>query len=211
MDCILIPVKRLDRAKIRLSKRLTPAERRRLGLAMLEDVLRSTEKWPHRLLVTEDPEAEAVGIAYGCEPVPDPCQGLNAAILAGSQRAIEIGATSLLVLPSDVPLVSPADVAELFGRTEQVVVVASADGGTNALLRRPPGAIAPAFGSASARRHVDMGVQAGLETAWLEMESLRLDIDRLTDLVVLRDATSTCDSVRLARKLLNKSLEAATE
>lgn len=211
MDCILIPVKRLDRAKIRLSERLTPADRRRLGLAMLADVLRSTEKWPLRLLVTDDPEAEAVGIAFGCEPVPDPCQGLNAAIIAGSQRAVEMGATSLLVLPSDVPLVSPADVAELFGRPEQVVIVASADGGTNALLRRPPGAIAPAFGSASARRHFEMGAQAGLETARLELNSLRLDIDRLADLVLLRDATSTCDSVRLARQLLNGSLESAPE
>lgn len=202
MDCILIPVKRLDRAKLRLSRRLTPQDRRRLGLAMLADVLRATEKWPQRLVVTDDPDAEAVGIAFGCDLVCDPSTGLNGAILAGSQRAVDAGATSLLVLPSDVPLVSSDDVAELFGRPEQVVVVASSDGGTNALMCRPPHAIAPTFGPASARRHLRLAAEAGLSAVRLDLESLRLDIDRFTDLVELQHAGYPRDSVRLARRLL---------
>ncbi|MBW3591649.1 MAG: 2-phospho-L-lactate guanylyltransferase [Actinobacteria bacterium] len=207
MDCILIPVKRFDRAKLRLSQRLTPADRRRLGLAMLADVLRSTEKWPHRLVVTEDPDAEAVGVSFGCDLVRDPRKGLNSAIVAGSQRAAEMGATSLLVLPADVPLVSSDDIAELFGRPEQVVVVASGDGGTNALMRRPPHAIPPAFGPASARRHLDLADQAGLETARMELSSLLLDIDRYADLAALKDAVPALESVRLARRLLDQTLE----
>ena len=39
LESILIPVKRLDQAKLRLSQRLAPPDRRRLGLAMLADVL----------------------------------------------------------------------------------------------------------------------------------------------------------------------------
>lgn len=207
MDCILIPVKRLDRAKLRLSRRLTPDDRRRLGLAMLADVLRAAEKWPHRLLVTEDPDAEALGLASGCDLVCDPRRGLNAALVAGSQRAVELGATSLLILPSDVPLVGADDIAELFGRPEQVVVVASADGGTNALLRRPPNGIAPSFGPASARRHLDTAARAGLETAEIQLDSLRLDIDRRADLTTLGDAALPRESVRLARRLLERSLD----
>lgn len=207
MDCILIPVKRFDRAKLRLSQRLTPAARRRLGLAMLADVLRSTEKWPHRLVVTDDPDAEALSASFGCELVPDPGKGLNPAIVAGSHRAAETGAASLLVLPADVPLVSSDDVAELFGRPEQVVVVASGDGGTNALMRRPPHAIAPAFGPASARRHLDLAYRAGLETARMELRSLHLDIDRFADLAALKDAMPALESVQLARRLLDQNLE----
>lgn len=207
MDCILIPVKRLDRAKLRLSRRLTPDDRRRLGLAMLADVLRAAEKWSHRLLVTEDPDAEAVGIASGCDLVRDPRLGLNAAIAAGTHRAVELGATSLLILPSDVPLVSADDIAELFGRPEQVVVVSSADGGTNALLRRPPHAIAPSFGPASARRHVDTAARAGLETAEIQLESLQLDVDRCADLDALSKAAQPRESVRLARHLLERNLD----
>lgn len=202
MDAILIPVKRLDRAKLRLSARLAADDRRRLGLAMLADVLRATDQWPHRLMVTEDPDAEAVGLAFGCDLVREPRKGLNSAILAGSQRAVAMGATTLLVLPSDVPLVSTDDVVELFGRPEQVVVVPSADGGTNALMRRPPHAIAPAFGPASARRHLDLAARAGLEAARVDVASLALDIDRFTDLVRLLDSASVRPSVRLARRLL---------
>ncbi|MEX2587773.1 MAG: 2-phospho-L-lactate guanylyltransferase [Actinomycetota bacterium] len=207
MDCILIPVKRLDHAQLRLSRLLTRADRRRLGLAMLADVLRSTEKWPRRLLVTEDPDAEAVGIAFGCDLVSDPRAGLNSAIAAGTQYAVEMGARTLLVLPSDVPLVDADDVAELFGRPEQVVVVASADGGTNALMRRPPGAIAPAFGPASARRHIDAASRAGLAATQIELGSLHLDIDRYSDLSALKDAVQPRDSVQLARKLLAPHIE----
>lgn len=202
MDCILIPVKRLDRAKLRLSRRLSPADRRRLGLAMLADVLRSTAQWPHRIVVTDDPDAEALGITSGCDLVPDPCNGLNNAIDTGSQRAVALGASSLLVLPSDVPLANPGDIAEIFGRPEQVVVVASADGGTNALLRRPANAISPAFGPASAHRHEKLARQSGLSFARLEVPSLELDIDRFADLYRLERSAGDRESVRLATQLI---------
>lgn len=202
MESILIPVKRLDQAKLRLSQRLDPHDRRRLGLAMLADVLRATDKWAHRLIVTSDQDAEAVGLAFGCALVADPGDGLNAAVSGGTAAAVAGGATTLLVLPSDVPMVTSDDVTALFSCPEDVVVALSGDGGTNALLRRPPGALEPSFGPGSAALHHSRALDAGLSCRSVEMSSLVLDIDQYGDLVTLSGLANLRESVRLARELL---------
>jgi 2-phospho-L-lactate guanylyltransferase len=202
LESILIPVKRLDQAKLRLSQRLAPPDRRRLGLAMLADVLRATEKWSHRLVVTNDPDAEAVGLAFGCALVSDPGEGLNAAVTAGTAAAVAGGSSTLLVLPSDVPMVTSDDVNALFSYPEQVVVAPSGDGGTNALIRRPPGVMAPSFGPGSAGLHTLRAQEAGLTCRSVELSSLVLDIDHYRDLVTLGGLENLRESVRLARELL---------
>ncbi len=195
-------MKRLDQAKLRLSQRLAPPDRRRLGLAMLADVLRATEKWTHRLIVTSDQDAEAVGLAFGCSLVADPGLGLNAAVVAGTDAAVSAGSSTLLVLPSDVPMVTSDDITALFGSPENVVVAPSRDGGTNALLRRPPQAVEPCFGPFSAESHRRGALEAGLTCRLVEMSSLVLDIDRYRDLVTLGGLANLRESVRLARELL---------
>lgn len=202
MESILIPVKRLDQAKLRLSRRLAPPDRRRLGLAMLADVLRATEKWAHRLVVTSDQDAEAVGLAFGCALVYDPGDGLNAAVAAGTEAAVSAGSTTLLVLPSDVPMVTSDDVTGIFACPENVVVAPSGDGGTNALLRRPPAVVEPSFGPSSADSHRRKALAAGVNYRSAEMSSLILDIDRYRDLVTLGSLANLRESVRLARELL---------
>jgi 2-phospho-L-lactate/phosphoenolpyruvate guanylyltransferase len=202
LETILIPVKRLDQAKLRLSEKLRPGDRRRLGLAMLADVLRATEKWQSRLIVTADPDAEAVGLAFGCSLVEDPGSGLNAALEAGTRAALEAGAASLLILPSDVPMASADDVTSLFAYQEQVVIAPSQDGGTNALLRRPPAAIALRFGPRSAEAHRRAAEEGFLSCRTVELSSLLLDIDRYADLVQLGRLPNARDSVRLASELV---------
>ena len=49
---------------------------------------------------------------------------------AGTEAATAAGTTTLLILPSDVPMVSPDDVNYLFSCSEEVVVAPSGDGGT---------------------------------------------------------------------------------
>jgi 2-phospho-L-lactate/phosphoenolpyruvate guanylyltransferase len=169
---------------------------------MLADVLRATDKWSHRMIVTSDQDAEAVGLAFGCELVADPGEGLNAAVAAGTRSALSGGATTLLVLPSDVPMVTSDDVTALFACPEDVVIAPSPDGGTNALLRRPPETIGPCFGPGSAELHRTRAQESGLECRLVEMSSLVLDIDRYGDLVTLGGLANLRESVRLARELL---------
>src|SRR5438094_953320 len=110
-ETILVPAKELVRAKSRLGAWLDASGRRELAVAMLGDVLQATAAWPSRFVVTADPLLAEDAAGSGCLPLPDPGGGLNAALRAGTGWAAEAGATKLLVLPSDVPLVQEADVA----------------------------------------------------------------------------------------------------
>jgi 2-phospho-L-lactate guanylyltransferase len=202
VDSILIPVKRLDRAKLRLASSLFPEDRRRLGLAMLADVLRATEDWPSRFIVTSDTEAEALSLAFGCSLIPDLGGGLNQAIGHGTAAAVRAGSQKLLVLAADLPLVRREDIAAMFAMEEQVVIVPSGDGGTNAILRWPPAVIASRFGPRSAAAHQALGRAAGVPTRTVSFPSLHLDIDRYADLVSLGQLDSPRESVMLARALL---------
>ncbi|MGH2687519.1 MAG: 2-phospho-L-lactate guanylyltransferase, partial [Actinomycetota bacterium] len=105
-DAILVPAKDLAAAKSRLGACLRPADRRALVLAMLADVLRATAAWADRYVVTDDAVLAETAAGLGCLPLQDPGAGLNAALRAGTAWASANGATRLLVLPSDVPLVS---------------------------------------------------------------------------------------------------------
>ncbi|MGH2767447.1 MAG: 2-phospho-L-lactate guanylyltransferase [Actinomycetota bacterium] len=209
MEAILIPVKGGESAKLRLAEGLDPAGRRRLRLAMLADVLRATDGWALRLLATSDPDAEEVGRHCGCLLVPDPGAGLNAAIAAATARAVGYGVTDLLVLASDVPLVSSADPLAIFCTEADVVVALSDDGGTTALLRRPPAAIPPCFGPGSAEAHVAAARRAGLAVECLRLDSLALDVDDLADLVRLAGHPQARESVRVARELVGGALNRA--
>lgn len=201
MESILIPVKRFEEAKRRLAARLGAEERRRLGLAMLADVLRATDKWEARWIVTSDRDAEAVGLAFGCRLISDSGMGLNVAIEEGTRRVLGEGADSLLVLPSDVPLVSADDVTILFALDVPVAICPSGNGGTNALLRRPPDAISASFGPGSAVAHASAAAAKGLDVRTLNLPSLVLDIDEHQDLQSLAGTESERESVRVARAL----------
>ena len=68
-----------------------------------------------------------------------------------------------------------------------VVIVPDRHGtGTNALLLRPPTAIAPAFGPGSRERHQSAAEAAGVDHAVVRLPSLELDVDTPEDLAALR-------------------------
>jgi 2-phospho-L-lactate guanylyltransferase len=199
MDGILIPVKRLHEAKARLARILQAPARRQLGLAMFSDVLRATAYWKTRIVVTSDPDAKEVSNRFGCTLVEDPGAGLNGAILRGTEHAAEAGIDSLLVLASDVPLVTHDEVTALFETSEDVVVARSTDGGTNALLRRPCDAIGPSFGRHSAAAHEAAARHSGRSFRMHTSQRLAFDVDNPSDLGVLASRSEDLESVRVAR------------
>lgn len=202
MEAILIPVKRLSEAKERLAGVLDPPARRRLALAMLGDVLGAAGGWPLRAVVTSDADAASLAIEAGWDVVGDPGTGLNGAVGTGTAALATAGATALLVLPFDVPLVTAGELAALFGSEAEVVVARSDDGGTTGLLRRPPEAIAPSFGPGSADAHARAAAAAGIRFASLRLPGLRLDVDDAGDLRRLAASPARNPSVRLAQELL---------
>ena len=114
MQYALVPVKDLTQAKERLSPLLSPAERYALAAAMLDDVLgalRQTSALERIALVTRDPHALSLAAQWGFEVVEEePGGDLTAAVESGVKVCRERGASSLAVIPGDIPLLRAEDV-----------------------------------------------------------------------------------------------------
>lgn len=188
MHACLVPVKELAHAKERLAPLLDRADRRRLVLAMLADVLdaaKASDALDLTAVVSRDDEALAAARHAGALPFeePDGLWGLNAA-LEFARLQIQ-NADRLLVLPCDVPLLAPAEVASLLdavARAPAVALVPSSNGGTNALAISPADLIPFRFGRRSASAHEQEALRAGANFRRLDLPRLALDIDTPADL-----------------------------
>src|SRR5687768_16850414 len=150
MRVVAVPVKSLERAKGRLAGALTPLERAALTLAMLEDVLDACLAQPgwHTWVVSPDEAVLEVSARRRARPVVEEEPGLLSAVRQVEEEAD--GADALALVLGDLPLLT----AEALGGALQtlgpvVAVPSESDGGTNVLLRRPPGVIQARFGRAS--------------------------------------------------------------
>ncbi len=94
-----------------------------------------------------------------------------------------MGATTVLLVPIDVPLVTPDDFGRLAASARPgLIVVPSADGtGTNALVRTPPDVIESRFGPGSFRAHMDQARAKGIFAEALRLPGLMFDIDTRDD------------------------------
>ncbi|HEV7882016.1 MAG TPA: 2-phospho-L-lactate guanylyltransferase [Solirubrobacteraceae bacterium] len=191
----VLPVKRFVDAKARLGDELSGGTRRALTEAMVTDVLmalRRTDAVHEVLVVTSEPAAEAIGRGYGAKIVHDNVEaGQSPAAQIGIARAIEGGATRVLLVPGDCPALDPAELTALLERPPEtgLTIVPDRHGsGTNALLLTPPDVIEPAFGPGSRERHERAAVAAGIPWSIEDVPTLALDVDTADDLEALRRA-----------------------
>lgn len=104
-------------------------------------------------IVTSDDEVADWARGAHLQTVRDPGSGLNAAAAAGLESALSSG-SSWLILHSDLPLLTPADIDELATGLEDegAALAPSSDGGTSAI--GASGAFAFSFGVGSFHRHL---------------------------------------------------------
>jgi 2-phospho-L-lactate guanylyltransferase len=199
----LVPIRGLESAKTRLGEDLGPEERVELVTGLLRRTLvatRDARSIAGTIVVTMDPEAAGIAKELRAVGLVERAPGLNAAIEAARSVAVARGASAVLVLPADLPSVSPTAIDELVetaarsvARGSLVAIVPDRHGlGTNALLVSPPGAIDPAFGEASRAAHAAQATAAGAD--WIELDGpLSLDLDTPADLL---EAESAIGSLR---------------
>lgn len=175
MRVAVVPMKSMDLAKSRLSGMLDAGGRNALARQMLE----------HVLATLREAGIDSVRIASGDEGKGD----LNADVAAAARRVQEEGATELLLVMADLPYLSAADVTAMIdaGRKSAVVIAEAKDGGTNALLLRPPTVLQFAFatGRPSAAFHADHARKGGIEPVFVRRPGLARDIDTPDDLKAL--------------------------
>jgi 2-phospho-L-lactate guanylyltransferase len=185
---VIIPVKKTDRAKSRLSKYLPDEIRKQFCLAMFEDVIKtvkSTDRVQEVIVVSNDHFVPQLVEKFRAVLLLEKTHGLNGNISEAINLCVEMGATSTLVLPADIPLIAVEDLEEIYslGERASMVVAASRDGrGTNALLLKPP-KISPTFyGPFSFQKHIQEATKLGIKFLCYNSLRIALDIDTINDL-----------------------------
>ena len=197
----VIPVGALDGAKSRLGAVLDAEERHDLALRLAEDTIRSAVATPdiaETLVITPDDTVRAVAMAAGARPLLQRSRGLNAGLREARAEALAGGATAMLILPIDLPRVSPAALSVLLDTLRDdagplVALVPDRHGrGTNALLLAPPDVIDVCFGGDSHAAHAAAAADVGAR--FIDLDGpLTYDLDTPDDLLL--DQTQTPESV----------------
>ena len=187
----IVPIKRFDRAKSRLSASAAAAHRPALAKAMLADVLLGLgeSRLVDRIVVVSgEPAAREIAIGAGAEHLDDPDDaGHSEAAAIGVADAISHGAECVALLPGDCPLVDSVELdRELGAQAPGVAVIPDRHGtGTNGLILSPPDIISPAFGPGSRDRHLELARAAGARCRTATIPSMALDLDTGDDLRML--------------------------
>ena len=179
----LVPIKPRALCKTRLASVLSPARRIALVRTLLDHVLatlRATAAIDHIALVS----AERDCVADDVRLLLDHGNDLNSSLESGVARAIAAGATTVLILPADLPLLTVGDVEQLLGGARRAGIALAPDRherGTNAVCMTLPARLELEFGEDSFRRHRRQAAGRGTEAACVRSESLGFDVDTVAD------------------------------
>lgn len=190
-DFAIIPVKGLIDSKSRLARSLSPQDKKKLIIALLDDVLAAvieSQLFSRILVVSPDPNVEKEANLPPRTFLHQEGQGLNAGIQQSTLFAMREKASSVAVLLADIPLLEPRDLKELYavgGSAEKVVLAPSMKGGTNVMVREPPNIIAPAYGRWSFSTHLRAAQRAGLDVYSVSNPRLSFDVDTIEDLIAI--------------------------
>lgn len=163
------------------------ADLNRQMLAHTIDTLKAVPDIEHVLVVSRDTGALALARNHGARTIQeDGAPHLNVALTRATFLARAYNTHGVLVLPADLPLITPQDVqAMLDCAYDPPVVVVAPDRrreGTNALLISPAGLIEYEFGPGSFERHCQRALAAGARVEICNLPSLGFDLDWPDDL-----------------------------
>lgn len=187
MSCfIVMAVKAADEGKSRLSEALDADDRKSLNLRMFRhvfEVVRTVVAACNIIVISRSETLLEEARAGGAHGLSENGNELNAALAQASRLAIDLGATSLLTLSSDLPFLEANDVRAMLSVTGDVVIATDRFRiGTNALLIRKPFVMPYRYGGESLAAHKAAAAEAGLSITVLERPGLARDIDTPDDL-----------------------------
>jgi 2-phospho-L-lactate guanylyltransferase len=191
----IVPVKPLRSGKSRLADILTINERIDLNRRLLThtlDTLTAIPEIDQVLVVSRDQGALSLAREHGARTVlENGTPQLNVALARATIVAKNYATRGVLIVPADLPLISPEDIfhmLEMAGNPPVIVVAPDhRHCGTNALLVCPPGLIEYDFGPDSFQRHCEGAIQAGARLEICELPSLALDMDLPEDLEMVSE------------------------
>ena len=191
MIVAIVPVKKLEEAKRRLSRFLSPLERRKLCVAMLFDVLDNLENVTHIkeiYIVTPDEQIEAIVNTHykNVHTIREMGRtNINRALHHAICYLKKYDISRILIIPGDLPLVKTSEIENLIceaGNTSMTIVPDKTCHGTNLLLLNPPSIILPCFGTNSFQAHIKQAHEKGISYKVYSTDYLLWDIDNPSDI-----------------------------
>jgi FO synthase len=178
----LVPIKSRALCKTRLASVLSPRQRLALVRELLQHVLSTLRAAPdieHIALVSSERDgvADDVPLLLGGDD-------LNSSLESGVARAIAAGATTVLIVPADLPLLCVRDVEQLLIGARRAGIALAPDRherGTNAVCMMLPARLQLQFGEDSFPRHCRQAAERGGEAACVRTDSLGFDVDTAAD------------------------------
>jgi len=189
---VVVPVGTLEDAKSRLGATLDAEERHDLAARLARRTIEAAVATPgvaETLVVTPDDEVREIALEAGARPMRQSGHGLNEGLDEAREDAIAGGAGAIVVVPIDLPAISPAALGEVVDAIDgdggpRVVIVPDRHGrGTNILALAPPDVIHLCFGGDSRSAHARGAQQVGADLVVLD-GPLRVDLDTPDDLLL---------------------------
>ena len=189
---IIIPIKKFEKSKTRLSGFLNPEQRVRLCHLMVNDLIEkiSELEGSSMFLVTNEiitiPEKlnEKIVVLFEGRST-----GVNDAVKLADSYIARVKFDSSVVIPIDIPLLTLIEINEIisFARNykENICMVPSNSfDGTNILLRKPHSIIDTSYDDNSFFNHFKKALERGISPKIFYHENLKLDIDTIGDVML---------------------------
>jgi 2-phospho-L-lactate guanylyltransferase len=190
----IVPVKPLRRGKSRLSAVLSEDERSQLNhqlfvhtIAVLKQVPAITDI----LVVSRDSDVLTEARELQVRTVTENgAPELNNALRRASLFSKSFSTEGILIVPADLPLMTPKDVTGFLGQCGHsptaVIAPDRRRQGTNLLFTNPADLLVFSYGQESFERHINLARQKGARVEIVENERIALDLDVPEDYDLLR-------------------------
>lgn len=191
----IVPVKPFGQGKSRLAKVLPHDRRKLLNSTMFTRtirVLKSVPEIQQIIVVSRDTSVLSIARSFEVKTIQEEgATELNKAIARASFVSMAYQASSVIVIPSDLPLMEAKDISSLLMlRSEENEIIIAPDRkkeGTNILYLNPPDTIGLKFGINSFQNHIKQAEERNIKYTIVENPQIALDIDIQQDLEFLRD------------------------
>jgi 2-phospho-L-lactate guanylyltransferase len=182
---VIIPVKSIHNGKSRLAGVLSSEQREKLNISMLTNLfqtLKDAEEFTGVMVISHDDRVQTLTKSFGfdflCEQKPF---ALNHAISTACKKCYEKGATEVLILPADLPLINKKSLETILENDiNPPVVVITPDRrreGTNSLLINPANGFNFQFGENSFAIHQSNAQSMNYRVAIVTEPGMELDLD----------------------------------
>jgi 2-phospho-L-lactate guanylyltransferase len=206
---IIIPIKKFNKSKTRLSPFLDPNERKELTEYLVIDLLgKLCELENSQIIIVTGERINSLEKFADIAIINEiNVNGVNNAIGLANEFVEKNGFKESLIIPIDLPLLSTKDIKEIIkfsGRFENGICIVPSRryDGTNVLLRKPNLIIDTFYDNNSFYNHIKKTVEKKKVVKIFTYENLMIDLDTIEDaMTIINRFNEMSDSDKIEDKL----------